>query len=103
VFWSLQQHYRYSDIQLVDTHAQVQAGLTGRTVPIHEETVQCLACAHRLHAEHGGLPPLLSVVVLSLRAWSTQTRAEFCKDEGKGWHYPISHPGVLVNCLKNNS
>jgi diguanylate cyclase (GGDEF)-like protein len=36
---------------------------------------------------------------LSLQAWSTRTRAEFCKAEGEGLHYPIRDAGVWVDCV----
>ena len=36
---------------------------------------------------------------LSLQAWSTRTRAEFCKADGEGMHYPISEAGVWVDCV----
>lgn len=38
--------------------------------------------------------------MLSLQAWSTRTRAEFCKAEGAGMHYPISEAGVWVDCVR---
>jgi diguanylate cyclase (GGDEF)-like protein len=37
---------------------------------------------------------------LTLKAWSTRTRAEFCKAEGEGMHYPISQAGVWVDCVR---
>jgi PAS domain S-box-containing protein len=36
---------------------------------------------------------------LSLRAWSTKTEKEYCKAEGKGQHYNVSHAGVWVDCI----
>ncbi len=36
---------------------------------------------------------------LSLQAWSTRTRAEFCTAQGEGMHYPISEAGVWVDCI----
>jgi PAS domain S-box-containing protein len=36
---------------------------------------------------------------LSLQNWSTQTKAEFCKAEGKGRHYDVSAAGVWVDCI----
>ncbi len=37
---------------------------------------------------------------LSLQAWSTRTRAEFCKAEGQGQHYSIDQAGVWVDCVR---
>lgn len=37
--------------------------------------------------------------MLTLQAWSTRTSAEFCKAEGAGSHYPVSHAGVWVDCI----
>ncbi len=36
---------------------------------------------------------------VSLQAWSTRTRREFCKAEGEGMHYPIDQAGVWVDCV----
>jgi PAS domain S-box-containing protein len=36
---------------------------------------------------------------LVLQNWSTRTKAEFCRAEGKGLHYPISEAGVWVDCV----
>ncbi len=36
---------------------------------------------------------------LTLQAWSTQTKAVFCKAEGEGMHYPIADAGVWVDCV----
>ncbi len=36
---------------------------------------------------------------LSLQAWSTRTRKEFCKAEGKGMHYAVDQAGVWVDCV----
>jgi two-component system, cell cycle sensor histidine kinase and response regulator CckA len=36
---------------------------------------------------------------LSLQNWSTRTKAEFCRAEGKGLHYPINQAGVWVDCV----
>jgi diguanylate cyclase (GGDEF)-like protein len=36
---------------------------------------------------------------LTLRAWSTRTRTEFCKAEGEGMHYSIDQAGVWVDCV----
>jgi PAS domain S-box-containing protein len=38
-------------------------------------------------------------VSLTLQNWSTRTKAEFCKAEGKGLHYPLSDAGVWVDCV----
>jgi two-component system cell cycle sensor histidine kinase/response regulator CckA len=70
VFRSLQKHYRYFDVLLVDTHGQVRSSLTGRKIPINEETLQTIAVAFKqkravlsdLHAGDGELPPRISVV-----------------------------------------
>ncbi len=37
---------------------------------------------------------------LLLQNWSTRTKAEFCKSEGKGSHYDISDAGVWVDCIR---
>ena len=39
-------------------------------------------------------------ITLTLQMWSTRTKAEFCKAEGKGLHYPISEAGVWVDCVR---
>jgi PAS domain S-box-containing protein len=39
-------------------------------------------------------------VSLTLQNWSTRTKAEFCKAEGKGLHYAISEAGVWVDCVR---
>ena len=36
---------------------------------------------------------------LMLQNWSTRTKAQFCKVEGKGMHYPIAQAGVWVDCV----
>ena len=36
---------------------------------------------------------------LSLQAWSTRTRREFCTAEGKGMHYDLDQAGVWVDCV----
>ena len=36
---------------------------------------------------------------LVLQNWSTRTKAQFCKTEGKGMHYPIAKAGVWVDCV----
>ncbi|MBU0678880.1 MAG: PAS domain S-box protein, partial [Verrucomicrobia bacterium] len=38
-------------------------------------------------------------VSLILQNWSTRTKAEFCRAEGKGLHYAISEAGVWVDCV----
>jgi diguanylate cyclase (GGDEF)-like protein len=37
---------------------------------------------------------------LTLQAWSTHTKAEFCRAEGEGMHYPINKAGVWVDCIR---
>ncbi len=37
---------------------------------------------------------------LTLQNWSTKTKTEYCKAEGKGMHYPIDHAGVWVDCVR---
>ena len=34
-----------------------------------------------------------------LQDWSTRTKAEFCKAEGRGFHYNISDAGVWIDCV----
>ena len=36
---------------------------------------------------------------LSLQAWSTRTKAVYCKAEGAGFHYNIAQAGVWVDCI----
>jgi PAS domain S-box-containing protein len=36
---------------------------------------------------------------LSLQQWSTRTREEFCRAEGKGMHYAVDEAGVWVDCV----
>jgi PAS domain S-box-containing protein len=36
---------------------------------------------------------------LTLQNWSKRTKAQFCKAEGKGMHYPIAQAGVWVDCV----
>ncbi len=36
---------------------------------------------------------------LTLQNWSTRTKREFCRAEGKGLHYAISEAGVWVDCI----
>ncbi|MBU0475638.1 MAG: PAS domain S-box protein [Bacteroidetes bacterium] len=36
---------------------------------------------------------------LTLQNWSTRTKAEFCKAEGKGLHYAIDAAGVWAECV----
>jgi PAS domain S-box-containing protein len=40
-------------------------------------------------------------ISLTLQNWSTRTKRDFCKAEGKGLHYPISDAGVWTDCVKN--
>lgn len=37
---------------------------------------------------------------LSLQAWSTMTKAVFCKAEGSGMHYGIEQAGVWADCVR---
>jgi PAS domain S-box-containing protein len=37
---------------------------------------------------------------LWLQNWSTRTKAEFCKAEGKGAHYPVSEGGVWTEAIR---
>jgi PAS domain S-box-containing protein len=37
---------------------------------------------------------------LSLAAWSTRTKKEFCSATGQGTHYPIAEAGVWVDCVR---
>lgn len=37
---------------------------------------------------------------LTLQNWSTRTKKEFCKAEGKGSHYDIGKAGVWTDCVK---
>ncbi len=37
---------------------------------------------------------------LTLQAWSTRTKNEFCTVEGEGMHYPIDEAGVWADCVR---
>jgi diguanylate cyclase (GGDEF)-like protein/PAS domain S-box-containing protein len=37
---------------------------------------------------------------LSLQAWSTRTKMEYCRAEGTGMHYSIDQAGVWVDCIR---
>ncbi|NVN89303.1 MAG: PAS domain S-box protein [Desulfuromonadales bacterium] len=37
---------------------------------------------------------------ISLQNWSTRTKAECCKAQGKGLHYDVSAAGVWVDCIR---
>ncbi len=37
---------------------------------------------------------------LTLQNWSTRTKKEFCKADGKGLHYEIAKAGVWVECIQ---
>ncbi len=37
---------------------------------------------------------------LTLQTWSTRTKAEFCRAEGSGLHYPIADAGVWADCAR---
>jgi len=37
---------------------------------------------------------------VSLQAWSSRTREEFCRAEGEGLHYPIDQAGVWAECVQ---
>lgn len=37
---------------------------------------------------------------LSLQAWSTRTKAEFCQAQGQGMHYPLDQAGVWTDCVR---
>jgi diguanylate cyclase (GGDEF)-like protein/PAS domain S-box-containing protein len=39
-------------------------------------------------------------VSLSLQAWSTRTRREFCHAEGQGMHYDLEQAGVWADCIR---
>jgi diguanylate cyclase (GGDEF)-like protein len=39
-------------------------------------------------------------ITLSLQAWSTRTRQEFCKAEGRGMHYGLDSAGVWADCIR---
>lgn len=38
-------------------------------------------------------------VTLSLQAWSTRTKKEYCTAKGEGMHYDIGRAGVWVDCI----
>jgi len=38
-------------------------------------------------------------VTLSLQAWSTRTKKEYCTAAGEGMHYPVDQAGVWVDCI----
>jgi len=37
---------------------------------------------------------------ISLQQWSTGTLTEFCRNEGRGIHYPIEHAGICADCVR---
>jgi PAS domain S-box-containing protein len=37
---------------------------------------------------------------LTLQAWSTRTRSEYCKAQGEGLHYPFADAGVWADCVR---
>ncbi len=37
---------------------------------------------------------------LILQNWSTRTKQEYCKAQGKGAHYPVDQAGVWVDCIR---
>ncbi len=37
---------------------------------------------------------------LTLQAWSTRTRSQYCKAEGEDRHYPIDDAGVWADCVR---
>jgi PAS domain S-box-containing protein len=37
---------------------------------------------------------------LTLQNWSTRTKEQYCKAQGKGLHYPIAEAGVWVDCVR---
>lgn len=37
---------------------------------------------------------------ISLQAWSTRTKEEFCKAEGSGTHYSVEKAGVWADCIR---
>jgi len=37
---------------------------------------------------------------LVLKAWSTRTKADFCKAEGEDMHYPLENAGVWADCVR---
>jgi diguanylate cyclase (GGDEF)-like protein len=39
-------------------------------------------------------------VSLSLQVWSTRTRREFCRAEGRGMHYDLDRAGVWADCIR---
>jgi hypothetical protein len=68
----------------------VYALLTGGTSPYH------------------ALLPVFPIVEddqksLTLQNWSTGTKAEFCKTEGKGLYYPVIEAGVWVDCVSQRN
>jgi len=42
-------------------------------------------------------------VNLRLQNWSTRTKSQYCKAEGKGSHYPVSSAGVWAECLRQRA
>jgi PAS domain S-box-containing protein len=69
-FRSLQQHYDYRQVLLVDAGGEVRLGISDHRGPLHEEAVQAVAAAVRdrkpmltdLHVGPGGEEPHLDVV-----------------------------------------
>jgi len=42
-------------------------------------------------------------VNLRLQNWSTRTKSQYCKADGKGSHYPVSSAGVWADCLRRRA
>ncbi len=69
-FGSLQQHYDYYDVLLIDAEGQVRLSLDGYVGPLHDQAAQALATAladrqpalSPLHAGPGDLPPHVDAV-----------------------------------------
>jgi len=40
---------------------------------------------------------------LRLQNWSTRTKSQYCKADGKGSHYPVASAGVWADCLRERA
>lgn len=69
-FRSLQEHYRFQDILLADAGGRTLLSATGRTDPLHSETMHAVQIGFRerrsvicdLHLEHSGRSPRVEII-----------------------------------------
>jgi len=97
---SLQKHYKYHDVLLVDTKGQVCLSLSGRLDPIHEEAQQALTIAFRdgtpvltdLHLDENNQLAHLSVVTPLFSKSGNTTKpigAVVLRNNARNFLYPL--------------